>query len=179
MKNTKNFSKPISLLLAMAFILSLSVVSASATDADSQDNLVSFIMEYDDNYELYELSDGSTVVFGVIPAASLYEGYDIESATARPTASHTYTCSATYGDQCRGAIENIDEENDMTATMAYAATSAPEDNVSSSRTLSPGERLVMVATSNSGNGLTGTMTATITAKNASSVTYSYTVDQHW
>ena len=162
----------------MSFVLSLSVISASATNTDGQDDFVSFIMEYDDNYEIYELGDGSTVIFGVIPAISLYEGYDIESATARPTASHTYTCLAAYGNHCRGAIENIDEENDMTATMSYAASSAPEDNASSTRTLSPGQRLVMVASSISGNGLTGTMTATITAKQASSVTYSYTVDQY-
>ena len=67
----------------------------------------------------------------------------------------------------------------MTATMEYDATSAPEDNVSSTRTIIPGDRLVMVATSISGNGLEGTMTATITAEKASSVIYSYTVDQHW
>lgn len=106
-------------------------------------------------------------------------GNDIEKATARPTATHTYTCSANLGDECRGAIENIDEENSMTATMEYDATSAPEDNVSSTRTIVPGDRLVMVAKSTSGNGLAGIMTATITAEKASSVIYSYSVDQHW
>ncbi|MFQ8819486.1 MAG: hypothetical protein ACLR8R_10255 [Oscillospiraceae bacterium] len=61
----------------------------------------------------------------------------------------------------------------MTATMEYDATSAPEDNVSSTRTIVPGDRLVMVAKSTSGNGLAGIMTATITAEKASSVIYSY------
>lgn len=37
----------------------------------------------------------------------------------------------------------------------------------------------MVAKSTSGNGLAGIMTATITAEKASSVIYSYSVDQHW
>lgn len=158
---------------------SLSAVTASAADTNEQDELVTFILEYDKSCEVYELSDGTTVVFGVIPAASTYAGYDIEKATARPTATHTYTCSANLGDECRGAIENIDEENSMTATMEYDATSAPEDNVSSTRTIVPGDRLVMVAKSTSGNGLAGIMTATITAEKASSVIYSYSVDQHW
>ena len=157
----------------------LSAVTASAADTNEQDELVTFILEYDKSCEVYELSDGTTVVFGVIPAASTYAGYDIEKATARPTATHTYTCSANLGDECRGAIENIDEENSMTATMEYDATSAPEDNVSSTRTIVPGDRLVMVAKSTSGNGLAGIMTATITAEKASSVIYSYSVDQHW
>ena len=179
MKMRKSTSKILSLVLVLSFVFSLSAVTASAADTNEQDELVTFILEYDKSCEVYELSDGTTVVFGVIPAASTYAGYDIEKATARPTATHTYTCSANLGDECRGAIENIDEENSMTATMEYAATSAPEDNVSSTRTIVPGDRLVMVAKSTSGNGLAGIMTATITAEKASSVIYSYSVDQHW
>ena len=172
----KSTSKILSLVLVLSFVFSLSAVTASAADTNEQDELVTFILEYDKSCEVYELSDGTTVVFGVIPAASTYAGYDIEKATARPTATHTYTCSANLGDECRGAIENIDEENSMTATMEYDATSAPEDNVSSTRTIVPGDRLVMVAKSTSGNGLAGIMTATITAEKASSVIYSYSVD---
>ena len=179
MKMRKSTSKILSLVLVLSFVFSLSAVTASAADTNEQDELVTFILEYDKSCEVYELSDGTTVVFGVIPAASTYAGYDIEKATARPTATHTYTCSANLGDECRGAIENIDEENSMTATMEYDATSAPEDNVSSTRTIVPGDRLVMVAKSTSGNGLAGIMTATITAEKASSVIYSYSVDQHW
>ena len=107
-------------MLVLSFVFSLSAVTASAADTNEQDELVTFILEYDKSCEVYELSDGTTVVFGVIPAASTYAGYDIEKATARPTATHTYTCSANLGDECRGAIENIDEEKRKLANKVYS-----------------------------------------------------------
>lgn len=76
----KSTSKILSLVLVLSFVFSLSAVTASAADTNEQDELVTFILEYDKSCEVYELSDGTTVVFGVIPAASTYAGYDIEKA---------------------------------------------------------------------------------------------------
>ena len=74
MKMRKSTSKILSLVLVLSFVFSLSAVTASAADTNEQDELVTFILEYDKSCEVYELSDGTTVVFGVIPAASTYAG---------------------------------------------------------------------------------------------------------
>ena len=62
MKMRKSTSKILSLVLVLSFVFSLSAVTASAADTNEQDELVTFILEYDKNCEVYELSDGTTVV---------------------------------------------------------------------------------------------------------------------
>ena len=61
MKMRKSTSKILSLVLVLSFVFSLSAVTASAADTNEQDELVTFILEYDKSCEVYELSDGTTL----------------------------------------------------------------------------------------------------------------------
>ncbi len=173
----KRFRQFASMLLALSLALSIVVLPAAAVEPEtSEDMLEAAIMEYG-NYNTYELSDGTTVIVGVLPIASTYDGYDIEKGVARPTASHNYQCTAAEGNYCRSAAYNIDEnDTSLTATLTYDAS---VDAVSKTEKLAPGERLVMVAKSTTSGGLTGKMSAVLTAVRADSVMYSYTVDQYW
>ena len=55
MKMRKSTSKILSLVLVLSFVFSLSAVTASAADTNEQDELVTFILEYDKSCEVYEL----------------------------------------------------------------------------------------------------------------------------
>ena len=87
----KSTSKILSLVLVLSFVFSLSAVTASAADTNEQDELVTFILEYDKSCEVYELSDGTTVVFGVIPAASTHTQAMILKKQLHVQPQHTRT----------------------------------------------------------------------------------------
>lgn len=52
MKMRKSTSKILSLVLVLSFVFSLSAVTASAADTNEQDELVTFILEYDKSCEV-------------------------------------------------------------------------------------------------------------------------------
>ena len=69
MKMRKSTSKILSLVLVLSFVFSFSAVTVSAADTNEQDELVTFILEYDKSCEVYELSDGTTHLFRLVVSA--------------------------------------------------------------------------------------------------------------
>lgn len=171
----------ISLMMVLALCLScsMSVFAAGPHMEDSELLEKELLLAEASEIKEVKLSDGTVLTFAVLPAGPQTRGgYDL-SGTARPSYSSTYTLKPQDGNFCRACVYNVDdEEGDMRVTLKYTATNG--ENVSGSDVITPGNRYMLLAHSENGDGMTGQVTATIAATNgASRVDFTYTVDQHW
>lgn len=171
----------VSLMMALALCLSCSISAfAFGSRMESQEKLEKeLLLSEASEIKEIELSDGTVLTFAVLPAGPQpHGGYDL-SGTARPSYTSTYTLKPQDGNFCRACVYNVDkEEGDMRVTLKYTATNG--ENASGSDVVTPGNRYMLLAQSENGDGMTGQVTVTIAATNgASRVDFTYTVDQHW
>lgn len=159
MFNTRKIS---ALLMALAMSLSL-CVGAMASDTT-----------------VYELGSGVVAVVtvedvGVRPRASV-----TNSGIAAPTAAHSYNFLTRNGDNARVWVTN-DEDTDSAVKLqvSYDVTVNGETVTIEPKLVAPGKIAKINLTDNSGNGISGSIVTTVTAYRASSVSYTYELDQYW
>lgn len=167
------------LVLALCLSCSMSVFATGPRMGSQEDREKELLLSEASEIKEIELSDGTILTFAVLPAGPQPRGgYDL-SGTARPSYTSTYTLKPQDGNFCRSCVYNVDKEDgDMRVTLKYTATNG--EDASGSDVITLGNRYMLLAQSENGDGLTGQVTVTIKATNgASRVDFTYSVDQHW
>ena len=127
----------------------------------------------------FTLNDGTEITLYLVEADE--EGisprnrfwYNIQDGWADPDVTHSFTCQASEGNFFYMRATNIGD-TDMIETYIYDGIQEYQEIVT------PGNRLIAYGNSNSGAGLTTSITAKIAAKNtSSSANYSFTAEQYW
>lgn len=160
--------KLMSLSLALVMCLSLCVSTATAYD-----DLLSNFGET----EIVHLNDGTTLTVSIIPATSTMDLHEIESGWARPTASITFSCTESKGSHAHWQTNNIGSSGDENMNVTCTFTIPGESPVILTKTVTPGNKMVVTAESQSGKGLKMDALTTIRAQN-SAVHYSFSAEQY-
>lgn len=148
------------MILAFCFILSSSMISASALEPNyslSEDNEVETAVMNPVDSSTFYLKDGTKITIAVLPIIQTRSGSDIDSAWARPNASHTFPCNKEDGNHLRAVVNNIGE-TDMRVTYTLDV-----GEYSESKVISPDNRFYIDVDSKDGEGLTYKLGVTIEA----------------
>lgn len=159
----------VSLVLALAMLLSMGVLAAAPTAAAPT------LVYSDENIEVYTIAVAlpTAATSGIAPQRSGYTG----SGIAEPTAYLAYPCTAARGNYCRIAVDNTDAAATMSLTFEY--TISGETYTASADVAAGTGYVTTIRSKNNSTGLSCSVMTTITAKNALSVSYQFSAEQSW
>ena len=161
----KRVKRILSMVLVLAFALSIGVISASADDG----------RDFLDGYRL-AYSDGDIKIWVKTEAAPLTRaGYTYEGV-ASPTAYHSYICEPEDGNFCRIEINNLETDEIMAVTNEYDV--GRDEPISLTEYVDPGDRCLVIIENENG-GIDYRVNSIIEAYHTSSVAYSYSAEQFW